>query len=197
MAARVCSESYAVLVPNIFYRSGKPPLYEPGLKFGDPSFMKRMGELSSALTPEAVERDGSSYVDFFAQQEGVKKGAFAAVGLCFAGAMTMRFAAARPDGIALAASFHGGRLVTDAPTSPHLLLPRIKARLYFGHATRDNSMPAEAIEKLNRALESWGGKYESEVYDGAVHGWTVPDSPVYNAMQAERAFAKLKLLLAE
>ena len=82
------------------------------------------------------------------------------------------------------------------PTSPHLLLPKVKARLYFGHATEDRSMPPEAIEKLDRALAAWGGQYESEVYDSARHGWTVPDSAVYNREQAERAFGKLKELLA-
>jgi carboxymethylenebutenolidase len=57
-------------------------------------------------------------------------------------------------------------------------------------------MPAEAIEKLDAALAAWGGKYESEIYEGASHGWTVPGSPVYNEAQAERAFAKLSQLLA-
>jgi len=35
------------------------------------------------------------------------------------------------------------------------------------------------------------------VYDGAYHSWTVPDSPVYNQPQAERAFEKLTNLFAE
>jgi len=96
-----------------------------------------------------------------------------------------------------ATSFHGASLCTDAPTSPHLALPRVRARLYFGHATNDRGMNAEAIEKFNAALAAWGGKYESEVYEGASHGWTVPGSPVYNQPQAERAFAKLKELFAE
>jgi carboxymethylenebutenolidase len=96
------------------------------------------------------------------------------VGYCATGGMALRIAAARPDRIAATASFHGGGLFTDAPTSPHLALPRVKARLYFGHAIQDRSMPEEAIEKLNRALESWGGQYESEVYEGAYHSWTVP-----------------------
>jgi len=52
-------------------------------------------------------------------------------------------------------------------------------------------MPDEAVEGLRRALEAWGGKYESEVYAGAYHGWTVPDSPVYNQPQAEHAYQKL------
>ena len=75
--------------------------------------------------------------------------------------------------------------------------PLIKARLYFGHAVNDKGMPAEAIERLNRSLEAWGGKYESEVYEGAFHSWTVPDSPVYNQPQADRAFEKLTGLFAE
>ena len=60
----------------------------------------------------------------------------------------------------------------------------------------DKSMLADAIERLNRALEAWGGKYQSEVYE-AFHSWTVPDSPVYNQPQADRAFAKLTQLFAE
>jgi len=58
-------------------------------------------------------------------------------------------------------------------------------------------MPPDAIDTLERALERWGGHYESEVYTGAAHGWTVPDSPVYDETQAERAFAKLTALLAD
>ena len=111
--------------------------------------------------------------------------------------MALRIAAARPDRIAVAVSFHGGGLATDAPTSPHLLLPRIQARLFFGYATRDRGMPEAAIERLDRALDAWGGSYESKVYEGALHGWTVPDSPVYNQPQAERAFQKLTELFAE
>lgn len=118
------------------------------------------------------------------------------VGFCFSGAMAMRVAAAQPERVAAIASFHGGRLYTDQPTSPHLLLPRIKARLYFGHATNDRGMPEESIRNLEAVLKAWGGKYESEIYDGA-HSWTVPDSPVYNHEQAERAFRKLTELFAE
>jgi len=126
----------------------------------------------------------------------VSEGPLAVIGYCFTGAMAVRTAAVRPDKVVAAASFHGGALYTDAPTSPHLVLPQVKARLYFGHAVEDHSMPAEAIEKLNQALQQWGGKYESEVYDGAHHGWTVPDGQAYNQPQAERAYSKLKELLA-
>jgi carboxymethylenebutenolidase len=143
-----------------------------------------------------MERDASAYVDFLGAHASVTDGPMAVVGYCFTGAMALLIAAARPDRIAAAASFHGGRLYVDTPQSPHLVLPRVTARLYFGHATNDSQIPQEAIDKLDRALAAWGGRYESEVYEGAAHGWTVPDSGAYDEAQAERAFAKLTALLA-
>ena len=197
MARRLAERGYAVLLPNVFYRSGKPPMFDFQPKMGDERTMKRFGELAGPMTPAAMEQDSASYVDFLAKQDGVGAGAVGVVGYCFTGSMAMRMAALRPEKIAAAASFHGGGLYTDAPTSPHLVLPRVKAKLYFGHATKDASMPAEAIEKLERALAAWGGKYESETYDGAFHGWTTSDAPVYNQAQADRAFEKLTGLFAQ
>ena len=196
MARRLAEKGYAVLMPNVFYRTGKPPVLDVKLGMGDERTMKRFRELTAPLTPEAVERDARAYVNFLAGHSAASRGPIGVVGYCFTGAFAMRTAAAEPDKVAAVASFHGGGLYTDAPTSPHLVLPRIKARLYFGHATNDRSMPQEAIEKFDRALDAWGGKYQSEVYEGAFHGWTVPDAPIYNQAQAERAFEKLTELFA-
>ncbi len=194
MASRLAAEGYTVLLPNIFYRNGTPPVFNFAFKIGDDRFVNRMNEIRGPLTPDAMDRDVSAYVDFLATQPSVSGNAFGAVGFCFSGQLALRAAAARSDQIAAAASFHGGGLYTDAPTSPHTLLPRVKARLYFGHGIEDRSMPQEAIEKLDHALAEWGGSYESEIYD-AHHGWTVPDNPTYNEPQAERAYKKLTGLL--
>jgi carboxymethylenebutenolidase len=164
---------------------------------GDERTMKRFGELAGPLTPDAVERDAASYVNFLAARESVSGAKMGAVGHCFSGAMAMRIAAAQPDRIGAIASFHGGGLFSDKPTSPHLVLPKVKARLYFGHAVKDDSMPQAAIDSFNTVLAAWGGKCESEVYEGALHGWTVADSAAYNKPQAERAFGKLTELFAE
>lgn len=196
MAQRLAGEGYAVLLPNVFYRSGKPPIFDPPFKMGDERSTKRMGEITAPLTPEAMDRDIASYIDFFDSQGVASAGLIGVVGHCYTGATAMRTAAVRPDRIGAAASFHGGRLFTDSPSSPHLLLPGIKARLYFGHAANDRSMPADAIEKLDAALRNWGGSWESEVYP-AGHGWTVPDSPAYNQAEAERAFRKLTQLFSD
>jgi carboxymethylenebutenolidase len=197
MARRLAAKGYAVLMPNVFFRAGKPPMFDFTPQMGEERTMKRFGELSAALTPANMDSDGAAYVDFLSRQNSVAATSVGVVGYCFTGAMAMRTAAARPDKVAAVATFHGGGLFTIAPTSPHLVLPRIKARMHIGHATKDQSMPAEAIERLDQALKAWGGSFKSEVYERAFHGWTVPDSPVYNQAQADRAFENMTALFAQ
>ncbi len=191
MAQRLADEGYVVLVPNVFYRTGRPPLWSFKPNFGDEKTGKRFAELASPLTPDKIESDANAYVEFLSSQPGVKPGPLGVVGFCYTGGVALRVAAARPDRIAAALSFHGGGLYNESPNSPHRVLPKVKARLYFGHAVQDRSMPQEAIDKLGEALSAWGGKFDSEVYEGALHGWTQTDFPIYNQAQAERAFAKM------
>jgi len=72
----------------------------------------------------------------------------------------------------------------------------VKARLYFGHASNDQSMPAASITKFEKALEDWSGNYESETYP-ARHGWMIPGREVFEPDQSARGFAKLMELLDE
>jgi carboxymethylenebutenolidase len=196
LARRLAARGWTVLVPNVFYRTARLPIWAARPDMTDEKSRQRFGELTAPLTPEAMERDGAAYVDHLAASPATAPGGMAVVGYCFTGAMALRTAAARPDRILAAASFHGGGLWTAAPTSPHLVLPCVKARLYFGHAEEDRTMPAPAIAELDRALAAWGGRYASETYPGARHGWTMEDSPIYNPEQADRAFTHLADLLA-
>jgi carboxymethylenebutenolidase len=197
LARRLAGEGYVVLMPNVFYRTSRPPVLVRKPGDGEAAFQKRFKELTSPLTAEAIEGDAAIYLDFLARQSAVMPGTrFGVVGHCYTGAFALRVAAACPERVAAVASFHGGSLFTDTPTSPHLVLARIQAQLYFAHAVDDRSMPEEAIRALDAALEQWGGKYRSEIYE-ARHGWTASDNPAYNAPQAERAFSRLTELLAE
>ncbi|MGA2763712.1 MAG: dienelactone hydrolase family protein [Spirochaetia bacterium] len=195
LSKRIAEHGYVVLTPNIFYRTTRPPAFTFEVDFSSERTMSRFRELTGPLTPEAMASDGSAYVDFLSALPSVSRSAMGVVGFCYAGQFALRVAAARPDRIAAAASFHGGNLATDTDRSPHLVLPRVKARLYFGHAAGDRSMPPEAIEKLEAALQAWGGIYESETYDGALHGWMIAGGKAYHPEQAERGFAKLMGLL--
>ena len=146
MAKRLAEKGFSVLVPNAFYRFGRmqPDGFEPE---DEAARGQRLQDLFAALTPAHQDSDGAAYVDFMKGLRGVKKGPIGVVGHCYTGMMAMRVAAVRPDDVAAMASFHGGWLATDKPDSPHLVLPRIKARLYFGHADADPIMPADWIIK--------------------------------------------------
>jgi len=202
MAKRLADAGYTVVLVNPFYRTVHGPAFDFTPNFGgDPKTMQRFGELAGPLTPEVMEKDAKQFVDFLASQPTVSGAKMGAVGYCFTGQVALRTAAAVPNKIGAIASFHGGGLFTDKPTSPHLALPRIPktngAFLYFGHAVEDHSMPKEAIEKFEAALKAWGGRYESETYAAAHHGWTVADSAAYNKPQAEKAFAKFTGIFKE
>jgi carboxymethylenebutenolidase len=189
MAKRLAEKGFAVLMPNVFHRYSRitPDGFEPA---DEGEKMKTLQTLFGTLTAAQMESDGKAYIDFLLAQKGVSSGKVGAVGYCFTGQMALRMAAAAPDRIAAAASFHGGFLVTDKPDSPHRQLPRVKARLYFGHAVEDSSATPEQVETLEAALRDWHGAFQSETYEGAKHGWTVPGRDVYSALQAERAFEK-------
>lgn len=194
MAMRQAAAGYTVVLPNIYYRFTKLPLFDFVPKMGDERSMKRFMELRASLPPEAMDADGHGYVASLLARPEVSGSKVGVVGYCFTGSMAMRVAAAEPDKVAAAASLHGGGLYTDQLDSPHLLLPRIKARLYVGHAIEDRSMPEEAIKKLDTALAAWGGKWESETYAGCYHGWTVPGVPIYNEAGSNKHFQKLEEL---
>ena len=190
LGKRIAERGYTVLVPNIFYRSGRAPVFDEPGDFQDPKTREKINGMTRPLTPDAMERDGSAFVDFLASRESVGSGSMGVVGFCFAGSFALRVAAARPDRIGAAASFHGGGLYKDDDSSPHRVLPRVKARLYFGHATNDNSMTAGQIEMFEAALEKWGGEYSSETYN-ARHGWMIPGREIYDPTSARRGFDKL------
>ena len=126
-----------------------------------------------------------------AQKAVDKKRGVGTTGYCMGGPMTMRTAAAVPSRVRAGASFHGGGLATDAPDSPHLLVPRMKASYLFAVAENDDQRNPGEKEKLREAYAAAKLPAEIEVYKGAMHGWCPPDSRAYNAPQAERAWTRL------
>jgi|HubBroStandDraft_1064217.scaffolds.fasta_scaffold00561_4 carboxymethylenebutenolidase len=198
----IAAEGYAVLVPNPFYRVSKAPFTDAStFNFQNADDMAKLKPLmASATAPGNAEKDAAAYVAFLdAQKEVNKAKKIGTQGYCMGGALVVRTAAHLPDRIGAGASFHGGGLVTDKPDSPHLLAPKIKARMYFGIASNDDSKQPDAKDKLKEAFAAAKVPAEIEVY-AALHGWCVPDMPVrdgvpiYNKPEAERAWAKLVAL---
>jgi carboxymethylenebutenolidase len=191
MADRIAADGYVVLVPNLFYRAGRAPVI-PMPDFNDPdarsSFFQQLKPLLDELTPERVASDSGAYLDYLS-------GPVAITGYCLGGRVGWRMATAHQERVAALAGFHAGQLVTDAPESPHRSAGDVKAELYFGFADNDQSMTPEQIAILEETLDGAGVTYRSEVYPGAMHGYTMADTPAYNEDARERHFRELRALL--
>lgn len=195
MADRIASRGYVVLAPNVFYRAGRAPLWEtPNLADAESrsAFFETIGPVMSSLTPERVASDGGAYLERLAQ---LADGPVGITGYCLGGRLGWMIAAAHPDRVAALGGFHAGRLVTDDQNSPHLLAPRVKAQVYWGHADNDQSMTADNIATLDRAMDAAGVRHTTEVYEGAAHGYTMSDMGAYDAAACERHFQALFGLL--
>ncbi len=181
MADRMAAAGFYVILPNVFYRSGRAPVMEPTTVFSPENLPKLMA-LIGGMPPDKVVNDAGTYLDFLSQQKEVKPGSkVVTTGYCFGGTMSVRTAAAFPERVAAAAAYHAGGLVTDDPKSPHKLLGSVKAELYFGHADNDPYASPEQVKTLEAALATAGVKSKSELYPGAAHGFTMIDLPMHNA----------------
>jgi carboxymethylenebutenolidase len=195
MADRIASHGYAVLAPNVFYRSGRAPVVpmpdmrEEGARA---EFFKKLGPLRKPLTAENVASDGAAYLRELAD---VAEGPVAITGYCMGTRLGLDIAAAHPDRVAAVAGFHGGNLVTDGEDSPHHRVGSVRAEVYLGYADNDGSATPEQIATLDAALDEAGVAHRSEVYAGAAHGYTMSDTPVYDAEATERHYAALFDLL--
>lgn len=198
MGKRLAESGYAVLVVNPYYRTQKAPVVGVGASYDDPDTRTAVQALAKTLSPETNVIDAKAFVQFLDKQKSVDSSKkIGTTGYCMGGPIVMRTAAAIPERIGAAASFHGGGLATDADNSPHLLIPKMKARFLIAVADNDDQRDPKAKETLASSFASAGLTAEIEVYKGALHGWCPPDSRVYNETQAERAWSRLLVTLEE
>lgn len=192
MADRLAQSGYAVLTVNQFYRSTKAPFLKPGESFDQPEVRARIMPWLKPLTPAAITADAKAYAAFLdAQPEVDAKRGMGSTGYCMGGPFVFRTAAALPGRVRAGGSFHGAPLVTVAPDSPHRLVPQMQGRYLVAIAENDDARAPGDKEALRAAFATAKLPAEIEVYAGAAHGWCPPDSRVYNAVQADRAWDRL------
>ncbi|HEV3286823.1 MAG TPA: dienelactone hydrolase family protein [Steroidobacteraceae bacterium] len=193
---RLARHGYYALLPDLYYRSGPYAPMDPHAIFADAELRRGLAEKFMALaTPANVMSDTQVFLDFLGAQPEVRSGAIGTTGYCMGGLMSLSAAGTYPGRIAAAASYHGGRLATDAPDSPHRLAPQMKARIYVAGASDDPSFPADMKQRLEAALTEAGVDHRIETYP-AKHGWVFRDTPAYDAAACERHWQTLLALLA-
>lgn len=195
IAERLAGEGYGVLVPDLFYRSGPYGPFDAKTAFAEEETARQLRAIMSATTQAMTEQDGAAFIA--ALRAAGASGPIGTVGYCMGGARALIAAAAYPDDIAAAASFHGGGLAKEAPDSPHLRVGTIKARVYVASAGVDGSFPPEQSARLAEALRTAEVDHIIENYVGMKHGWAVPDSRVYDAAGAARHMTRLLTFFGE
>jgi carboxymethylenebutenolidase len=192
MAQRLADNGYLVLLPDLFYRYGHYDTLVPAEVFaGD--FRATIGPMMATTDNLKAAEDTRALLAYLDTRSDVK-GKVGTVGFCMGGGMAITAAGVFPDRVAAAASYHGGRLFTDQPDSPHLQAPHIKGEVYVAAADNDHSYPPEMAEQFEKALTDAHVNYRAELYKGAAHGWMKPDFPIYDHDAAERGWREMLAL---
>ena len=197
MGKRLAGEGYVVLVPNPFYRTKKGALLTPeeqaSFNFGKDG--AKLAPHTGAITADGTTKDETAWLAYLDSLPQVsKKAKLAVTGYCMGGPRVVQASALRPDRVGAAMACHpGNSLVSDQPSSPHLLAPKVKAKTFFAIAQNDAMQKPELADQLKAAYAAAGNPCGAEVFK-ANHGWTMPDSAVYNKDEAERAWAQRLLL---
>lgn len=198
MGTRLATAGYAVLVVNQYYRSSPAPILNTIAEWRTPEGQAKINPMIAAISTAGIASDASAFVRFLDSQPEVDTNRkIATLGYCMTGPYTLRTAAAEPDRIGAACSFHGASMANDTPDSPHLLIPRIRnTALLIAIAQNDDDRKPQEKVLLREAADKAGAKAEIEVYP-AQHGWCTLDSPVYDEPQAERAWARMLATLSQ
>ena len=195
---RLSRHGYFTLLPDLFWRAGPYAPINVKEVFADEAKRREaFGKLTGSTNPQKQLVDAKAALDYLATRPEVKGTKVGVTGYCMGCGVAMRVAGTYPDRIAAAAGFHGGRLATDAPDSPHLLAPKITAKVLVAGADEDAGFPPEQADKLRAALTAAGVSNEVTIYPGARHGYTMPDLPVYNEPAAERHWREMLALFDE
>jgi carboxymethylenebutenolidase len=198
MGKRLAESGYSVLVVNPFYRTKKAPTAPEKPDFNDPATREMLMGLKATLNATTGQTDAKAFIPWLDGQASTDtKRKAGTTGYCMSGPIAFQTAAALPDRIGAVATFHGGGLTTDQPDSPHLLIPKTKARYLVAIAANDDEKQPASKDILRDSFAKAGLPAEVEVYAGTLHGWCPPDSAVYNAEQAEKAWSRLLALFKE
>jgi carboxymethylenebutenolidase len=194
MGQRLADAGYVVLLADLYYRRGPYEPLDPKQVFASGNVREVLGSYFASTDNKRAAEDTGFFISYLDTRKDIAGKAIGTTGYCMGGGIALTVAGTYPDRIAAAASFHGGNIATDSDMSPHLLAPKMKGRIYVAGADKDNSYPPEMAERMEKALSDAHVDHRCEIYAGALHGWTMPDFPVYNEAAAERHWRELTAL---
>lgn len=197
IAEKIAEHGYVVLLPDMFYRVGAYTAPEPKALFTDEKVRTEWFTLMrTAIDQDKAMRDTRAYIDYLLAQPDVRSPHIGTTGYCMGAGMSLSAAGFYPEHVVACAGFHPGRVATDEPSSPHLLAPKMKARVFIAGASEDANFPDDMKQRLDDALTAAHIAHTVETWP-ARHGWVPRDTPVHDPVQAERHYQTLFSLFGQ
>lgn len=193
MARRIGTVGYFVVLPNLYYRSGREGDYGFDLSRirSDDSEREKMFDLMRTLTNAGVVADTRPLLDVVRSENQAAAGPVGCVGYCMSGQFVISVAAAYSDVFAAIASYYGVGIITDAEDSPHLMAGKITGEVYLAFASDDPHVPQSVLDALPKIMRAAGVKHRIEIYPDTEHGFAFPQRPAYNKDAAERHWERM------
>jgi len=198
MARRIGTVGYFVILPNLYYRTGREGDYGFDLTRirSDDAHLQNMFKIMNETTSERVVADTRSMLDYIQTQAAAAPGPVGCVGYCMSGRIVMSVAAAYAEDFAAIASYYGVGILTDEDNSPHLAAHKITGEVYLAFAQTDVYVPEPLLEAIPAALDNAEINYRMEIYPGTDHGFAFPQRPAYNKAAGERHWERMFALFA-
>jgi len=224
MAARMSRWGYAVLMPDLYYRTGKllrPSEDDPKRTMVTADGRRIPGIVGAQLSTVTNERavaaasDALAWADAQPDLAGLPVGL---VGYCMGGPFVLAAAGELAARVRAGGAIYGVGYVTDqsgrwmhVAEGRRAMLESVRANsklradekvasitaeLYFVYGGDDPFTSLDEIEPLHRLLDGCGVRHTIEVYEGASHGFAFQDRHEYNQAASERHYANLQSLFA-
>jgi len=193
MARRIATVGYFVILPNLYYRTGREGHYGFDLTRirSDDDQLQNMFKIMNETTNERVVADTKYMLEFIESSDEATPGQVGCVGYCMSGRIVMSVAASYPNSFAAIASYYGVGIMTQEDNSPHLSAHKITGEVYLAFAETDVYVPEPLLQAIPAALKEAGVNFRMEVYPGTEHGFAFPNRPAYNKAAAERHWQRM------
>lgn len=183
--ARLASEGYRVITPDLHHRFGRL-LHKTRKDSGQPGVPEELSLWLKSMTDDQIQHDGACAL----AAAGVSTDTpYLAIGFCLGTRAVYRAIERDPERVLAGACFHPSLMADDRPDSPHVRAGELTRPMYFGIGEADQIQSIAMHQRFLDAVEPLP-HVEVVTFPGVDHGFTWPGYPNYDETAAETSWSK-------